>query len=118
MKRKWALLTGAIIAEVAGTLMLRATIENPLWIPLVVISYALAFTLLGLTLRLGLPIGVVYGTWAAFGVALVAVLGMVVFGDTLSIGAMIGIAIIIVGVVLIETSTKEKPLEADDEVTA
>ncbi|MGO2815566.1 MAG: SMR family transporter, partial [Brevibacterium aurantiacum] len=77
-----------------------------------------AFTLLGLTLRLGLPIGVVYGTWAAFGVALVAVLGMVVFGDTLSIGAMIGIAIIIVGVVLTETSTKEKPLEADDEVNA
>ncbi|MGO2649029.1 MAG: QacE family quaternary ammonium compound efflux SMR transporter, partial [Brevibacterium aurantiacum] len=60
----------------------------------------------------------VYGTWAAFGVALVAVLGMVVFGDTLSIGAMIGIAIIIVGVVLIETSTKDKPRETGEEVTA
>ncbi|GAA1533110.1 MULTISPECIES: DMT family transporter [Brevibacterium] len=118
MRKKWALLTGAVIAEVAGTLMLRATIENPLWIPLVVISYALAFTLLGFALRLGLPIGVVYGTWAAFGVALVAVLGMVVFGDTLSIGAMIGIAAIIAGVVLIETSTTEKPPEAGIEVNA
>lgn len=117
-KRKWALLAGAIAAEVAGTLTLKASLDHPGWIPAVVVFYVLAFALLGLTQRLGMPIGAVYGVWAACGVSLVAILGMVLFGDALSIGAMIGIVVIIIGVVLVETGTPDTPAEADSEVTA
>lgn len=114
--KKWMLLAGAIVAEVAGTLTLRATVDHPGWIPAVVVSYAVAFTLLGLTLRAGMKIGAVYGIWGATGVALVAALGTVLFGETLSITAIIGIAVIIIGVVLVETGS-HKPT-ADEEVTA
>lgn len=104
-KRRLLLLAGAILAEVAGTLTLRAAVDHPGWIPAVVLFYAGAFFLLGLTQRIGMPLGAVYATWAASGVTLVAVLGLVFFGDGLSIGAVIGIAIIVIGVILVETGT-------------
>lgn len=120
--RKWFLLGGAIVAEVAGTLTLRATVDDPAWIPAVVIAYVTAFTLLGLVLRAGMKIGVAYGIWGAVGVALVAFFGMVVFGELLSATALVGIGIVIAGVVLLETGSHPgTPLTvlADDErVTA
>lgn len=100
---KWLLLAGAIVAEVTGTMALRATVDHAAWIPLVVAGYLTAFVLLGLTLRTGVPIGVAYGIWGAAGVALTAVLGALIFGELLSIAAIAGIGLIIAGVVLVET---------------
>lgn len=111
-------LAAAIVAEVAGTLALRATVDHPAWMPVVVVSYATAFTLMGFALRAGMRIGAVYGIWGATGVALVAVLGMFVFGETLSITAVIGIGIIIAGVALVETGSHQKPAEANREAAA
>ena len=88
------LLAGAIITEVIGTLSLRATVDHPAWIGLVAAAYLTAFVLLGLTLRTGMAIGVAYGIWGACGVALVALLGAVLFGESLSIPAIAGIAVI------------------------
>lgn len=116
--RKWVLLGGAIIAEVAGTVTLRATVDQPGWVPVVVVAYAAAFTLIGLTLRAGMQIGVVYGIWGATGVALVAVLAMVIFDETLSIGALAGIAVIIAGVVLVETGSHPRSTQTDTQVRA
>ncbi|WP_209326390.1 DMT family transporter [Brevibacterium renqingii] len=107
--RRLLLLIGAILAEVAATLMLRAAVDEPIWIPGVVLFYATAFFILGLTQRIGMPLGAVYATWSASGVALVAMLGLVFFGDALGIGAIIGIAIIIVGVVLVESGSPDEP---------
>ncbi len=115
--KKWMLLGGAIVAEVSGPMALRAAVDQPGWIPAVVVSYALAFTLLGLTLRAGMKIGAAYGIWAATGVALVATLGMAIFGETLSNTALVGIGVIIIGVVLIETGVPHGPA-ANEEVTA
>lgn len=103
--KKWLLLAGAIVAEVTATMALRATVDHAAWIPLVVVGYLTAFLLLGLTLRTGVPIGVAYGIWGASGVALTAVLGAVIFGELLSIAAVAGIGLIIVGVVLVETGS-------------
>ncbi|WP_436326719.1 DMT family transporter [Brevibacterium sp. FAM 27836] len=110
------LLAVAILAEVAATLMLRASIADPVWIPGVVILYAAAFFILGLTQRLGMPLGAVYATWSASGVALVAMLGVVFFGEVLSLGAVIGIVVIIIGVVLVESGTPGES-ESVEEVT-
>ncbi|WP_181276400.1 SMR family transporter [Brevibacterium oceani] len=112
--RRILLLTGAIVAEVAATLMLRASVADPIWIPGVVVLYAAAFFILGLTQRLGMPLGAVYATWSASGVALVAVLGVVFFGELLSIGAIIGIAVIIIGVILVESGSSDDSGTPDD----
>lgn len=103
--RKWFLLGGAIAAEVTATMLLRATVDESAWVPLVVVGYVTAFILLGLTLRAGVPIGVAYGIWGAIGVALTALLGALIFDETLGTPAVAGIGLIIVGVVLVETGS-------------
>lgn len=96
------LLAVAIAAEVIGTLALRACVDHVAWIGVVVVGYVAAFTLVALTLRAGMSISVVYGIWGACGTLLVALLGMVVFDEALSVTALIGIGVIVAGVVLIE----------------
>jgi small multidrug resistance pump len=101
--RKWAILVAAILLEVAATLALRAAIDNAWWAALTVAGYAGAFVALSALLRGGTPIGVVYGIWAAAGVALTAVLGTVLFAEPFTPLIGIGIAAVIAGVVLVET---------------
>ncbi|MBW8482717.1 DMT family transporter [Actinomadura parmotrematis] len=105
--RKWLYLAGAIGTEVTGTMALRATVEHPAWIALTVAGELTAFVLLGLALRERLPLGVAYGIWGAVGVALTAVLGTVLFGEVLSATAVAGIGLIIGGVVLVETGSRD-----------
>lgn len=104
--RGWILLSGAIVAEVIGTLSLRAMVDQPAWVAVTVVAYIIAFGLLGLALRTGMPIGVAYGIWGAVGVALVALLGALVFGEALSTQAIIGIVVIIAGVFIVETGSR------------
>jgi small multidrug resistance pump len=101
--KKWLILAGAILLEVTATLALRAAIDNPWWRILAVIGYGGAFVALSVLLRLGAPIGVVYGIWAAAGVALTAVIASLVFGEAFTLTIGIGIALVIAGVVLVET---------------
>jgi small multidrug resistance pump len=100
----WVLLVLAIASEVTATLSLRASegLRRRRWIPVIVVGYVLAFSLLGAVLAMGMPVGVAYGVWAAAGVAITAVLGRVIFKDHFSVVMAIGVALIAVGVVLIE----------------
>lgn len=115
--RRWILLTGAIVAEVIGTLALRAAVEQPWWIAAVAIAYVAAFACLGFTLRAGMPVGVAYGIWGAAGVALIALLGVGIFGESLSPQAIVGIVVIIVGVVVVESGSGHLPARTDGEGT-
>lgn len=99
----WVLLAIAIVAEVGATISLKlATDGKRIWYVAVVAGYLIAFSLLAVALTLGLPIGVAYGIWAATGVALTAVLGRVLFREPLTALMLGGIALIIVGVFLVE----------------
>lgn len=100
----YLLLAGAIIAEVAGTMALRAShgFRDRRWIVVVVGGYVLAFTLLGRTLAHGMPLGVAYGIWAASGVALTAVLARLVFDEPLTPFMATGMGLIAVGVLIVE----------------
>ena len=99
----WVLLAIAIVTEVGATISLKlATDGKRVWYVAVVAGYLIAFSLLAVALTLGLPIGVAYGIWAATGVALTAVLGRVLFREPLTALMLGGIALIIVGVLLVE----------------
>lgn len=100
----YLVLTLAIVSEVLGTLSLKLSegFSKPLPSVLVVIGYAAAFTALSAVLKLGLPIGVVYAVWAGAGVALVAVVGAVFLGESMTAMQVGGLALIIGGVVALE----------------
>ena len=95
----YLVLAGAIISELFGTTALKLSegFTRPLPSIGVVIGYGLAFYLVSLTLE-DLPIGVVYGTWAALGVVGVAALGVVVFDERPDMAGFVGIAFIVAGV--------------------
>lgn len=107
--RKWLLLSATIVAEVTGTLALRASQDHPIWLVLVVLGYSAAFTGLARVLRTGMPVGVAYGIWGAVGTAVTAVLGMVIFDEPLTVAIVIGIGLIIAGVLAVEFGSHPKP---------
>ncbi|MEJ3658824.1 multidrug efflux SMR transporter [Actinomycetes bacterium KLBMP 9759] len=100
----WLFLVGAIIAEVGATMALKMSDGFSKLVPsiFVGVGYIVAFGMLSQALVRGLPVGVAYGTWAAAGVALVAVLGMFFFGESLSPVQFGGIALVIAGVLALE----------------
>lgn len=100
----WLLLALAIASEVTATLSLRASegLRRRRWIPVIVVGYLAAFSLLGTILAMGMPVGVAYGIWAAAGVAITAVMGRILFQDHFSAMMAAGVALIAVGVALIE----------------
>ncbi|WP_254277864.1 SMR family transporter [Halomonas sp. 3H] len=93
----------AIVAEVVGTTALKATDGfTRLWPSvLVAVSYLLAFYLLSLVLR-SIPVGIAYAVWAGLGIVLVAAVGVVVYGQRPDLPALLGMAMIIGGVVVIQ----------------
>lgn len=98
----YLLLIGAVLFEVSGTISLRLAIDNKRWYAAVAIGYVVSFSMLGLALAHGMPIGIAYGIWAAAGVALTAILSKFLFKDPLTWLMSLGIILIIGGVLLIE----------------
>ena len=104
---QWLLLGVAIISEVIATSALKATEDFTRLGPsvIVVIGYGLAFYLLTLTLKI-IPIGIAYAIWSGVGVALIALVGWIIFGQKLDLPAIIGITLIVVGVVILNAFSK------------
>lgn len=98
----WTFLSLAIVSEVIATSFLKSsegfTRIGPSLV--VVVGYASAFYFLSLTLK-AIPVGVAYAIWAGAGVILIAVIGWVFLGQVLDIAAVVGIAMIVGGVVII-----------------
>lgn len=100
----WLYLAIAIVSEVCGTLALRmAANGRKAWYAAVAAGYVVAFVFLARTLALGIGIGVAYGIWAAAGIALTAIASRVFFKEALTLVMTVGIGLVIVGVLLIET---------------
>jgi small multidrug resistance pump len=100
-------LAAAIVAEVIATSALARTEGfTRLW-PSVfaAVFYALAFFLLSLVMRV-LPVGIVYAVWSGVGIVLVATAGWLLFGQKLDAAAIIGLAMIIGGVLIINLLSK------------
>lgn len=101
---QWIFLLGAIAAEVFATTSLKFSEGFTKLLPsiFVVAGYSTAFFLLSQSLVRGMDLGVAYGLWAALGVALVAIIGVVFLGESLTWVQTGGIALLIAGVMALE----------------
>ncbi len=99
----WLHLTIAIVAEVIATSALKAAagFTRPLPSLVVVAGYGLAFYFLSLTLRV-IPMGVAYAVWSAVGIALVSLIGWLVYDQRLDAPALLGMGLIVAGVAVIQ----------------
>ncbi len=102
MPKAYLFLLFAVVAETIGTTALQASQQfTRLWPSvLVVVGYAIAFYLLGLTLKF-MPVGIVYAIWSGLGIVLIAVIGFIVFGQRLDWPAVIGLVMILSGTLVI-----------------
>lgn len=103
----WLYLSVAIVAEVFGTSFLKSAEGFTRIVPsvAVAVSYIIAFFFLGLALKT-LPVGIAYAIWAGVGVALIALVGYAFFGQVLDLPAVVGMALIVAGVVVINVFSK------------
>jgi small multidrug resistance pump len=106
----WLYLAIAIAAEIIATSALKAADGFTRWLPsfLVIAGYCTAFYFLSLTLR-AIPLGVAYAVWSGVGIALVSLVGWVVYHQTLDLAALLGIALIVAGVVVLNVFSKALP---------
>jgi small multidrug resistance pump len=100
MQAAYLLLGSAIVAEVCGTMALRASdgFTRPVPAALTVVAYGLSFYAVSLTLRT-LDVGVVYAIWAGTGTALVATLGIAFLNESLTALKVASVTLIVAGVV-------------------
>ena len=99
----WMML--AIGSEVMATSALKASDGFSRLVPsvVVVVGYVVSFYCLSIALR-AIPLGVVYAVWSGVGTALIALIGVVFFRETLGLAGIAGIALIIGGVALLNVS--------------
>ena len=97
----------AIVAEVIATTALKASDEFTKLVPsvIVVLGYAAAFYFLTLVLRT-IPVGIAYGIWAGLGIVLITIMGAVVFKQIPDVPAVVGMALIVAGVVIVNVFSK------------
>lgn len=107
MNTQWLYLGIAIVAEVIATSTMKATQGFSRLGPSLVVAagYLVAFYFLSLTLRT-LPVGVAYAVWSGVGIALVSLIAWLVYGQTLDGPAIVGMALIVAGVVILNGFSK------------
>lgn len=97
----------AIVAEVIATNALKASDGFTKLAPslLVLVGYGIAFYLMTLVLKT-IPVGLAYAIWAGLGIVLVALAAAVMFRQVPDLPGVIGMALIVVGVVIISAFSK------------
>ncbi len=98
---KWIALGIAIVAETIATSAMKSSEGFSKLVPsvIVVIGYGIAFYFLSVTLKV-IPVGIAYAIWSGVGIVLISLVGWIMFGQKLDAPAIIGMALIISGVVV------------------
>lgn len=99
----YAALGAAIACEVAGSALLQKSEQFTKAAPTLGMAacYGAAFFLMSVALK-AMPLGVVYAIWSGVGIVLTAVVGALVFKQSLDGPAMVGMAMIVGGVVVMQ----------------
>ncbi|MTG97714.1 MULTISPECIES: DMT family transporter [Myroides] len=105
--KNFVFLIVAIILEVIATSTLKKSENFTKLLPTVITlaGYAGAFYFLSLTLRT-IPIGIAYALWSGIGIVLVTITAYFIYKQKLDLAAIIGIAFIIIGVIIIQLFSK------------
>jgi len=97
----------AIISEVIGTTALNASHQFTRLVPslITVVGYGLGFYFFSFALK-SIPVGVAYAIWGGVGIVLVTIIGFVFLKQRLDFPALAGIALIVIGVLVMQVFSK------------
>ena len=102
MPKAYLMLFIAVLFETIGTSALQASQQFTRLVPsvIVVLGYGAAFYFMAMTLKF-LPVGITYAIWSGLGIVLIAVIGFIAFGQRLDWPAILGMAMILGGILVI-----------------
>jgi small multidrug resistance pump len=105
----WVLLGIAILGEVAGFTALKASqgFSRPFPLIIVAVGYLIAVSLIGSILE-RLPLGVVYAVWGGGGTVLTTVVGLLAYGETMSLLQISGLVCAVSGVMVLNLTTRNR----------
>ena len=99
---KWIWLLTSIACEVVGTTLLKLSSDGSRYSVLygfgTFVSYVACFTFFWQALKF-FSLGTVYATWSGVSVSLMAIVGLIWFGDQLSLFKFVSFLLVIAGVV-------------------
>lgn len=95
-------LTIAIVSEIFGTSMLKASeVFTKFWPSIAfIVGFGIAFYTLSLALQY-LPLNIAYAIWSGVGTALTAFISILIWKERITIQGALGMTLIIVGVVIL-----------------
>ena len=98
----WLYLASAIFFEIIATSALKAAegFSRPLPTACVLIGYGIAFYCLSIALRT-IPVGIAYAIWSGVGIVAIALIGLFLYRQTIDAAGLIGMAMIVGGVMVI-----------------
>lgn len=110
-------LAGAILTEVVATISLAASksLTKPVPSIISVVCFVAAFWLLSFPLRT-MPTGIVYAVWSGLGIVLITAVAWVWAKQELDFPALVGMALITSGVIVINVFSKsEMPVDSREQ---
>jgi small multidrug resistance pump len=104
----WLILSLAILLEVCGTVCLKLSHGFSRLLPSigVVCFYLGSFAVIAQSLKT-LEVGIVYAIWAGVGTALIAVVGILAFGESVTAFKILGLLMIIGGTFLLRMASAQ-----------
>jgi small multidrug resistance pump len=96
----WLFLSDAILLEVAGTISMKLSegFTRPIPSVLIFVFYIISFVALTFAIE-KIEVSTAYTIWAGVGTALIAIIGLVYFGEPATAIKFISIILIIIGVI-------------------
>lgn len=97
----------AILSEVIATTALKASesFTRPFPSLVVILGYGSAFYFLSLCLE-SISVGAAYAAWSGLGTVLITLIGAVAYKQVLDVAAVVGIALIVLGVLILNVYSK------------
>ncbi|MBG6240989.1 MAG: multidrug/spermidine efflux SMR transporter subunit MdtJ [Candidatus Symbiopectobacterium sp. Dall1.0] len=106
----WIFLACAIAAEIIGTLSMKyASLSgSPLGHMVMYGMIALSYLLLSIAIK-RVAMGVAYALWEGIGIIFITLFSVMLFDESLSVLKVIGLAILLVGILLVKSGGRKAP---------
>lgn len=106
MVHAYLILLLAIVSENVGTAFLKGSngLRRPLYVFGALSGYVVNFLMMGQVLAL-LPMAIAYGLWSGLGMAFVTSLGVLIYHEVFNWRIVLGLALIISGVVVLNSAS-------------
>jgi small multidrug resistance pump len=103
----WVLLVVAILLEVVGTTNMKLSEGFSKLVPSVLVIFFYALSIIALTFAVNrLDVSVAYAVWSGMGTALVAMIGLWFFQESITSIKLVALGLIVVGVAMLHLTTE------------